>query len=422
MDGVSKFVRGDVIVGMMILAINLIGGVCIGIFKYNLSVDVVFQQYVLMIIGDGLVAQIFFLLFFIAAAIIVIRVSDNGDIVYDVRNQLLVSSSVFYIVIGIMFVLAVVSGMSYLSFLLFSVLFGFIGWRMSKQSLAAEAEEKSFETLIRIIIEISEQQVSWEIISLIEFISLSFGYKLVALVDKVQGNSFIQRIRGVRQVIFDGNGVLLSEIRIRENFRFKFSQYVIFINGIKVDEADISADKLMVLFFSEIYGEIDGVQGNDSAYGMSVIWIQAAQKAKALNMGYQVIDSVSVIVIYVNKIVRSYIFDLFNYDDITQLYNRLSSTVSRLAEDLSAAFNYSQLLKVYRALLIEGVFLRDIVIIVIVLVVSSTVTKDYILLAVDVRLVLRRSIIYSFVRKQELTVYTLNNELENLLINVVNQA
>lgn len=400
MDGASKFVRGDAIAGMMILAINLIGGVCIGIFKYNLSADAAFQQYVLMTIGDGLVAQIPSLLLSTAAAIIVTRVSDNGDIAHDVRHQLLASPSVLYTATGIMFVLAVVPGMPHLPFLLFSALLGFTGWRMSKRPQAAEAEEKSLETLTRTITETSEQQVSWETIPLIEPISLSLGYKLVALVDKAQGNPLTQRIRGVRQVISDGNGVLLPEIRIRENFRLKPSQYAIFINGIKADEADIPADKLMALPSSETYGEIDGVLGNDPAYGMPVTWIQPAQKAKALNMGYQVIDSASVIATHVNKIVRSYIPDLFNYDDITQLHNRLASMAPRLAEDLSAALNYSQLLKVYRALL----------------------TEDHILLAADVRLALRRSITHPFVRKQELTVYTLNNELENLLTNVVNQA
>ena len=155
---------------------------------------------------------------------------------------------------------------------------------------------------------------------------------------------------------------------------------------------------------------------------MPVTWIVPAQKAKALNMGYQVIDSASVIATHVNKIIRNYIPELFNYDDITQLHNRLSSMAPRLAEDLSAALNYSQLLKVYRALLIEGVSLRDIVTIATVLVASSAVTKDHILLTADVRLALRRSITHPFVRKDELAVYTLNSELENLLANVVNQA
>ncbi|XNM72477.1 FHIPEP family type III secretion protein [Escherichia coli] len=164
MDGASKFLA---VSGMMILAINLIGGVCIGIFKYNLSADAAFQQYVLMTIGDGLVAQIPSLLLSTAAAIIVTRVSDNGDIAHDVRNQLLASPSVLYTATGIMFVLAVVPGMPHLPFLLFSALLGFTGWRMSKRPQAAERRE-NLETLTRTITETSEQQVSWETIPLIE--------------------------------------------------------------------------------------------------------------------------------------------------------------------------------------------------------------------------------------------------------------
>ncbi|HCA7077549.1 TPA: flagellar biosynthesis protein FlhA [Citrobacter sedlakii] len=422
MDGASKFVRGDAIAGMMILAINLIGGVCIGIFKYDLSAEAAFQQYVLMTIGDGLVAQIPSLLLSTAAAIIVTRVSDNGDIASDVREQLLANPSVLYTATGIMFALAIVPGMPHLPFLAFSGLLGYTAWRLSKRPKTAEAEEKSLETLTKTIVENTEQQVSWETIPLIEPISLSLGYKLVSLVDKSKGNPLTQRIRGVRQVISDTNGVLLPEIRIRENFRLKPSQYAIYINGIKADEAEIPADKLMALPSTETYGEIDGVLGHDPAYGMPVTWIQPVQKAKALNMGYQVIDVASVIATHVNKVIRNFIPELFNYDDITQLHNRLSSMAPRLAEDLNAALNYSQLLKVYRTLLIEGVPLRDIVTIATVLVASSVVTKDPILLAADVRFALRRSITSAFVRKQELAVWTLNNDLENLLSNVVNQA
>lgn len=422
MDGASKFVRGDAIAGMMILAINLIGGVCIGIFKYDLSAEAAFQQYVLMTIGDGLVAQIPSLLLSTAAAIIVTRVSDNGDIASDVREQLLANPSVLYTATGIMFALAIVPGMPHLPFLAFSGLLGYTAWRLSKRPKTAEAEEKSLETLTKTIVENTEQQVSRETIPLIEPISLSLGYKLVSLVDKSKGNPLTQRIRGVRQVISDTNGVLLPEIRIRENFRLKPSQYAIYINGIKADEAEIPADKLMALPSTETYGEIDGVLGHDPAYGMPVTWIQPVQKAKALNMGYQVIDVASVIATHVNKVIRNFIPELFNYDDITQLHNRLSSMAPRLAEDLNAALNYSQLLKVYRTLLIEGVPLRDIVTIATVLVASSVVTKDPILLAADVRFALRRSITSAFVRKQELAVWTLNNDLENLLSNVVNQA
>jgi flagellar biosynthesis protein FlhA len=422
MDGASKFVRGDAIAGMMILAINLIGGVCIGIFKYNLSADAAFSQYVLMTIGDGLVAQIPSLLLSTAAAIIVTRVSDSGDISSAIKSQLLATPSVIYTAAGVMFVLAIVPGMPHMPFLLFTALLAFAAWRQSKQPKAAEAEEKNLTTLTKTLTENTEQQVSWETIPLIEPISLSLGYKLVSLVDKAKGSPLTQRIRGVRQVISDNNGMLLPEIRIRENFRLKPTQYAIYINGIKADGGDIPADKLMALPSSETYGEIDGVLGHDPAYGMPVTWIQPAQKAKALNLGYQVIDCASVIATHLNKVVQNYIPDLFNYDDVTQLHNRLASLSPKLAEDLNTALNYSQVLKVYRGLLAERVSLRDIVTIATVLVASSAISKDIILLVADVRLALRRSITHDFVRNKELAVYTLNNDLENLLMGVVNQA
>ncbi|WP_312227366.1 flagellar biosynthesis protein FlhA [Pseudescherichia sp.] len=422
MDGASKFVRGDAIAGMLILAINLIGGVCIGIFKYNLNAEAAFQQYVLMTIGDGLVAQIPSLLLSTAAAIIVTRVSDSGDISSAVKAQLLASPATIYTAGGVMFVLAIVPGMPHLPFLLFSALLIFTGWRQSKRPQAAQTDEKSLVTLSKALAENSEQQVSWETIPLIEPVSLSLGYRLVSLLDKANGSPLTQRMRGLRQAISESNGLLLPEISIRENFRLKPTQYAIYINGIKADGGDIPADRLMALPSAETYGEIDGAPGTDPAYGMPVIWIAVEQKTKALNLGYQVIDSASIIATHLNKVVTRFIPDLFNYDDVTQLHNRLASLAPKLAEDLASALNYSQALKVYRALLTERVSLRDIVTIATVLVASSAVTKDPILLVSDVRLALRRSITHGLVRNEALAVYTLNNELENLLIGVVNQA
>ncbi|WP_130099892.1 flagellar biosynthesis protein FlhA [Siccibacter turicensis] len=422
MDGASKFVRGDAVAGMMILAINMIGGICIGIFKYDLSASVAFQQYVLMTIGDGLVAQIPSLLLSTAAAVIVTRVSDNGDIAKDVRGQLLANPVILYTAAGIMFMLAIVPGMPHLPFLMFTLLLGYAAWRQSKQPQASQETEQNLENLTKAIVETPEQQVSWETIPLIEPVSISLGYKLVSLVDKTKGGPLTQRVRGVRQVISDTSGVLLPEIRIRENFRLKPTQYAIYINGIQAEEGDIPADRLMALPTSDTYGEIDGVLGMDPAYRMPVTWIQTDQKARALNLGYQVIDCASVIATHVNKVVRQYLPELFNYDDVTHLHNRLSSQAPKLAEDLNAALNYSQLLKVYRQLLTEGVSMKDIVTIATVLVASSATTKDPVLLTSDVRLGLRRSIATPLVRNQTLSVYTLQNDLENLLLGVVNQT
>ncbi|MCR4456419.1 MULTISPECIES: flagellar biosynthesis protein FlhA [Pseudescherichia] len=422
MDGASKFVRGDAIAGMLILAINLIGGVCIGIFKYDLSAEAAFRQYVLMTIGDGLVAQIPSLLLSTAAAIIVTRVSDSGDISSAVKTQLLASPATIYTAGGVMFVLAVVPGMPHLPFLLFTALLLFTGWRQSKRPRTAQTDEESLVTLSKTLTETPEQQVSWETIPQIEPVSLSLGYRLVSLLDKAHGSPLTQRIRGLRQALSETNGLLLPEIRIRENFRLKPSQYAIYVNGIKADGGELPADRLMALPSAETYGEIDGTPGTDPAYAMPITWITAEQKTKALNLGYQVIDPASIIATHLNKVLTRYLPELFNYDDVTQLHNRLASQAPKLAEDVGSALSYSQLLKVYRALLVERVPLRDIVTIATVLVASSAVTKDPILLVSDVRLALRRSITHGLVRNEKLAVYTLNNELENLLIGVVNQA
>ena len=421
MDGASKFVRGDAIAGMMILAINLIGGVCIGIFKYNLSADAAFQQYVLMTIGDGLVAQIPSLLLSTAAAIIVTRVSDNGDIAHDVRNQLLASPSVLYTATGLC---SCWRWCRECHICRFAVQRPAWLYRLADEQTPAgggSGREKSRNADPH---HHRNQRATGQLgnHSADRAHQLKPRLQTGGAGGQSQGNPLTQRIRGVRQVISDGNGVLLPEIRIRENFRLKPSQYAIFINGIKADEADIPADKLMALPSSETYGEIDGVLGNDPAYGMPVTWIQPAQKAKALNMGYQVIDSASVIATHVNKIVRSYIPDLFNYDDITQLHNRLASMAPRPGGRFKRGAQLQPVAESVPGAADRRRFLRDIVTIATVLVASSAVTKDHILLAADVRLALRRSITHPFVRKQELTVYTLNNELENLLTNLVNQA
>ncbi|MDN5449736.1 MAG: flagellar biosynthesis protein FlhA, partial [Enterobacterales bacterium] len=384
MDGASKFVRGDAVAGIMILIINVIGGICIGIFKYDLDASHAFQQYVLLTIGDGLVGQIPSLLLATAAAIIVTRVSDGEDVSDEIKTQLLAKPTVLYTAAFVMFILAVVPGMPHIAFLSFTGLLLFAGWKQSKKVQKAEPIT-DMEAISEAISKDNTPVVSWDSIPLIEPIGLNLGYKLVTLVDSAKGSPLSQRIRGVRQVISETCGVLLPEIRIRENFRLKPAQYAIHINGIKVATGEVHSDKLMAIPGAELYGEIDGVLDTDPAYGMAIIWIVPEQKAKALNLGYQVVDCASVVATHVNKVARHYLPDLFNYDDITHLHARLGLQAPKLAEDLAGALNFSQLLRIYRQLLTEHVSLKDIVTIASTLLESAAVTKDPILLTADVR-------------------------------------
>ncbi|WP_395489417.1 flagellar biosynthesis protein FlhA [Cedecea davisae] len=423
MDGASKFVRGDAIAGIMVLIINVIGGICIGIFKYDLDASHAFQQYVLLTIGDGLVAQIPSLLLATAAAIIVTRVSDGGDVSDEIKTQLLARPNVLYTAAFVMFILAVVPGMPHIAFLSFTALLLFAAWRQGKVIQPAAQQDDDMEAIQEALAPETEPTVSWESIPLVEPIGLNLGYKLVSLVDAAKGSPLSQRIRGARQVISETCGVLLPEIRIRENFRLKPAQYAIHINGIRVALGEVNAEKLMAIPGGELYGEIDGVLDTDPAYGMAIVWIDPEQKARALNLGYQVVDCASVVATHVNKVARQHLPELFNYDDITHLHSRLALQAPKLAEDLNNALNFSQLLKIYRQLLLEQVSLKDIVTIAATLLESSAVTKDPQLLCADVRYALRRAILHNINGdRRQLAAYTIDNELENLLLNALNQA
>lgn len=422
MDGASKFVRGDAIAGIMILIVTIVGGILIGIFRYDLPAGQAFQQYVLLTIGDGLVAQIPSLLLSISAAIIVTRVSDEGNISEDIKTQLMASPATIFTAAFVMFVLAIVPGMPHMAFFSFTALLLFVGWRQTKAVKKAEPEP-DLESITRALEETPAEMVSWDTIPIVEPIGLNLGYKLVTLVDKGKGSPLPQRIKGVRQVISETSGVLLPEIRIRENFRLKPAQYAIYINGVKSGTGEVYADKLMAIPTTEQYGEIDGILDVDPAYGMSVTWINADQKAKALNLGYQVVDCASVVATHVNKVARQYLPELFTYDDITHLHDRLSGLAPKLAEDLSNALNFSQLLRIYRQLLTEQVSLKDIVTVAATLLESSVVTKDPILLSSDVRYALRSAIVSAINQeRRDLSVYTMDNALENMLLNALNQA
>lgn len=415
MDGASKFVRGDAIAGMLILVINMVGGIAIGIFKYQLDAGHAFQQYVLLTIGDGLVAQLPSLLLSTAAAIIVTRVSDGQDIRQEIRQQLLAQPVVLYTVAGIMLTMALVPGMPHIAFFGFAALLGFAGWRQSKR-IATNPPGPTSQS-IDTILEPAAPAINWETLSITEPVGLNLGYKLVGLIDKQQGGLLSQRITGVRQVLSESSGILLPEIQVRENFRLKPTQYTIMINGIRAALGEVHADKLMALASNEIYGELDGILGTDPAYGMTAIWIDPAQKSQALRYGYQVVDGASVIATHVNKIVKQYLPELFQYDDITELHRRLTQLAPRLSEDLNAALNYTQQLRIYRQLLVDEVSLKDIVTIATALLGGHQVTKDPLLLCADVRYALRRQIVQQVNKdRHQFAVFTLSDELENILL------
>ncbi len=424
MDGASKFVRGDAIAGILILLINLFGGLAIGMLVHDLPGGDAFRQYALLTIGDGLVAQIPALLLATAAAIIVTRVNESAEITGLVHRQMLATPSLLYTVAGILLVLALVPGMPFGAFAGFAALIAFVAWRVSKNAPPADASDLAeVEALGKAMDKERAQQLAWEDIPLVERLSVSLGYKLVGLVNEAAGAPLPQRVRGVRQTLSESLGFLLPEIQIRDSLRLKASQYTIHINGEKIDGAEIHADRLMAIPSPELYGEIDGILGIDPAYRMQVVWIQPEDKAHALNLGYQVIDCASVIATHLNKVIREHLPELFKHDDVEHLLQRLTHQAPKLADNLKAQLTYSQQHRVYRQLLQEQVPLRDIVTIATTLLEASETTKDPVLLAADVRFALRRSIVSAIAgERSELGVFVLETALENTLLSALSMA
>ncbi|HBC3478625.1 TPA: flagellar biosynthesis protein FlhA [Vibrio parahaemolyticus] len=422
MDGASKFVRGDAVAGLLILFINIIGGISIGVFEHGLPASEAFKTYALLTIGDGLVAQIPSLLLATAAAIIVTRINDSDNGMSEtMQKQLLATPATLFTVAGIMAVIGMVPGMPHLAFFAFAGALGFAGWRQSKKPVQ-DTQIEQVEALSQAMQE-EDTPLTWDDIPHVHTLSLALGYRLVHLVNKDQGAPLSQRIRGVRRNLSEQVGFLLPEVRIRDNLSLKPNQYTISLNGEVIEQGFIEPERLMAIAVGDTYGEIDGILGSDPAYQLPAVWIEHQDKAKALNMGYQVVDDGTVIATHISKIMKTNLAELFTHDDVEAMTQRLTQQAPKLAEALAAALNPAQQLKVYRQLLLDQVPLKDIRTIANTMLESSENTKDPILLAADVRCALKRTLVNLIVgQKPELNVYALSDELEQMLLTSLQQA
>ena len=423
MDGASKFVRGDAIAGILILLINLIGGVAIGAMMHDMPLGDAFRQYALMTIGDGLVAQIPALLLSSAAAIIVTRISDSGDMQDQVGSQLLASPIVLYSAAGMMFVLAIIPGMPFLVFIAFAAVLAFVGWRLQLREQAPASKPLDNSKLQQALAADADAEPDWQSLPYTDNLTLSLGYKLVKLIDKTQGAPLSKRLKGVRQTLSEGMGILLPAVHVQDDLKLKPTQYALLLSGSTLAEAEVYADHLMAIPSPNLYGQIDGIPGIDPAFAMPVIWIEPQDKARALGLGYQVVDCASVIATHVNKLVRDHLAELFRHDDVSALNERLSAQAPKLGAALAQALSANQLLRVYRLLLADNVSLKPIETIATTLVEAAENSKDPIMLAAEVRAALKRQIVQTILGPRgEMKAFNLGGDLENLLLGALSQA
>ena len=421
MDGASKFVRGDAIASILILIINLIGGVAIGALMHDLPLVEAFRVYALLTIGDGLVGQIPALLLSAAAAILVTRIGESGDLEDQVSQQLLARPGVLYSAAGVMMILAIVPGMPWWFFTVAAGVLAWVGWTMAKRIGAPDvAGVAKIEAALR---DDRVPELDWQALPVVQAVTVAVGYKLVGMIDRAQAEPLAKRIKGVRQSLSEQMGMLLPAISVRDDLALRPTQYAISLSGTVVAEAEVMPDHLLAIPSPNVYGELDGIPGIEPAYGMAITWILPEQKAHALGLGYQVVEVPSAIATHVSKVVREYLHELFRHEDVPAILERLTALSPKLAAALDKALTHTQLLRVFRVLLTEGVSLKDIVVIATTLLDSSETTKDPILLAAEVRCALRRQIVSTlFGKKKEMPAFNLSAELENMLLGSLNQA
>ena len=427
MDGASKFVRGDAVAGLLILFINVIGGLLIGMSQHGLSFTEAGHIYVLLTIGDGLVAQIPSLLLSTAAAIMVTRVSTSEDMGAQVKRQMFASPKALGIAAAIMVVMGLIPGMPHLSFLSLGALAAGGAYFIANRQRVKVEEEKAVEeqqAQLPALQRPETRELGWDDVTPVDMVGLEVGYRLIPLVDRSQGGQLLARIKGVRKKLSQDLGFLMPSVHIRDNLDLAPNVYRITLMGVGVAEAEVYADRELAINPGQVFGEIKGVPGKDPAFGLDAVWIEAAQKDQAQSLGYTVVDVSTVVATHLNQILHKHSHELIGHEEVQQLLKVLAKASPKLAEELvPGIISLSGLLKVLQGLLQEQVPVRDIRTIAEAIANQSGKSQDTGALIGAVRVALSRSIVQGLVGlDSELPVITLEPKLEQILLQSLQKA
>ena len=429
MDGASKFVRGDAIAGLLILFINLIGGMLVGILQHNMTFADAGKVYALLTIGDGLVAQLPSLLLSTAAAIMVTRASGSEEMGKLVGRQMFTSHKALAVSAGIMIVMGLVPGMPHFSFISLGLVAAggaYLLWKKQNMvKLAAIQEVKRQQDLLPSPTRAQEsKELGWDDVTPIDMIGLEVGYRLIPLVDRNQGGQLLARIKGVRKKLSQELGFLMPTVHIRDNLDLAPSAYRLTLMGVTLAEAEIYPDRELAINPGQVFGSLNGINAKDPAFGLEAVWIEISQRAQAQSLGYTVVDASTVVATHLNQILYKHSHELIGHEEVQQLMTLLAKSSPKLAEELvPGVLSLSALLKVLQALLAEQVPVRDIRSIAEAIANNAARSQDTAALVAAVRVGLCRAIVQSIVGiEPELPVITLEPRLEQILLNSLQKA
>jgi flagellar biosynthesis protein FlhA len=418
MDGASKFVRGDAIAGILILVINIIGGLVIGMGQHDLDLATATRNYALLTIGDGLVAQLPSLLLSTSAAIIVTRVSSAEDLGSQVSTQLLNNPRALFITAAILLLLGLIPGMPNLVFLLLGAAVAGLAYMIAKRQ--QQASRASAEPVVPVAAPEAAgemRELTWQDVQPVDVVGLEVGYRLIPLVDREQGGQLMTRIKGVRKKLTQELGFLVQSVHIRDNLDLPPNAYRITLNGVPVGEAEVQTDRELAINPGKVFGELKGTPTKDPAFGLDAVWIDATQRDQAQTMGYTVVDVSTVVATHLSELLQSHAHELLGHDEVQQLLDNLALSAPKLVEDLvPKLLPLTVVLRVLQNLLQEGVPIRDMRSIAETLAEQATKSQDAGTLTAAVRVALSRSIVQQVVGPVgEIPVIVLDPGLERLL-------
>ncbi|MEP4575231.1 flagellar biosynthesis protein FlhA [Marinobacter sp.] len=447
MDGDSKFVKGDAIAGLLILAINLIGGIAIGMLQHGLDFGTATQNYALLTIGDGLVAQIPSLLLSTSAAIMVTRVTSSQDMGGQILQQMFNAPKALGIAAVILIILGLIPGMPHVAFLGLGAIAGGIAWYIWQQERQTVEEDGVFpirgggarpagpgrdlppggeggEQSAQLPPPGETRELGWDDVATVDIVGLEVGYRLIPLVDKSQGGQLLSRIKGVRKKLSQDLGFLMPSVHIRDNLDLMPNVYRITLMGVTIAEAEIHPDRELAIDPGQVFGKIEGIEGKDPAFGLDASWIEPDKKDQAQTLGYTVVDASTVVATHLNQILQRHAHELLGHEEAQKWLDQLEKVSPKLAEELvPTTISISLLLKVLQNLLKEEVPIRDMRSIAEAIVNVHPKSQDPKLLTTVARQSLRRMIVQSICGNDaEIPVITLDPDLEQLLLKSMQQS
>ena len=423
MDGASKFVRGDAIAGLLILVINILGGLTIGIAQHDLSFSEAGRIYVLLTIGDGLVAQIPSLLLSLATAIIVTRVTTSQSVTDQAKTQLNNPMALF-ISSGILILLGTVPGMPHFIFLTLGFAAGGLGIMLANRSGNETRQALIDNKTVEEDAKGKEEELGWDDVDQVDLVGLDIGYGLIPLVNSETGGQLLSRVKGVRKKLSAELGFLVQPIRIRDNLDLPPDVYHIIMNGVVRGKGEIKVGREMAINPGQALGSLEGIPTKEPAFGLDAIWIEPSQKDYARTLGYTVVDSATAIATHLNTLLRNSSAELLSHDETQQLLDKVSGRAPKLVEDLvPGKLPLATITKVLQNVLDEHVSVRDMRTIIEVLSSESGNTQDPDDLTAAVRPRLGRMIVQGLIDvNTSLPVITLDPSLEQMLHNILQQS